>query len=182
MVQKVKQRTLLPNQVPTQGTAVTPTTANGVAGTTLPANVRRQVLKLTDTLIPVTAALDYGGLKLCDLPNSNLVFLGAIVDLSAAVTGTGATLAAVDFALGTVTTASTTFSNAGEDNLVEKIDCTAGGAIDGASVQATTSIFVAAGASNAIYANVATGNITTDGGVTLNGTIELFFLDLGKAS
>lgn len=184
MASKVKQRTVLVNPVIDgqdlhASLSVTPST--GAVLIPQFQQLRRARLKLTSFAIAVAAADDFGSLKLCDLPNSQLLVVGAIVDLDATVTGTGSSLAAVDLAIGTVATASTNFANAGEKNVVDKLDCTSGGVIDGAAATAIN-LLIAAGASNALYVNVATGNISTAGVVTLNGYIDIIYVDLGKAS
>jgi hypothetical protein len=184
MVHKVKGRVLMPNLV-TDGGRTLPVAADPVAatGATLgkfERSIRVARFYLTNLTADVLAANDYGSKKLCDLPNTALVIVGAVVDLTAAVTGTGSSLANVDLAIGTVATASANFSTAGEDNLVAKIDCTAQGVIDGASGATETNVFVAAG-TNAVYINVATGDISTAGTVVLNGVVDLLYIDVGKA-
>lgn len=181
---KQKQRTTLEhafidNAELRMGLSVTPGT--GVIAEYAANPYRRARLKLTGFVVSVTAANDYGGTKLCDLPNSNLMILGAIVDLQATAGGGFSTLANLDLAIGTVTTASAAFSNAGEDNIVPKIDSSAGGVVDGASGSTEVNVFLAAG-TNALFVNVATGNIATDGTVTLDGYIDVIYLDLGKAT
>lgn len=183
MASKIKNRVLLDNAAVgnariTAGSAVTPGT--GVTLDSQALVMRRARLKLTAFNVTVTAALDYGGTKLCDLPANKILIVGTVVDLSCAITGTGATLAAVDLAVGTVTTASAAFSNAGEKNIVAKIDCTAGGVIDGASASAETNVLIAAG-TNAIYVNVASA-CTADGAATLDGYIDIYYYDLGTPS
>lgn len=185
MSHKQKIRTVLTN--PVLGGArvissLTPTAGTGSRVENLSSLVQRSRFKLTGMVAAVLAANDYGSVKLCDLPNTQILVLGVIVDLSAAVAGTGSSLANVDLAVGTVATASAAFSNAGEKNLCPKIDCTAQGVIDGASGSTETNVLIAAGASNAVYLNVATGNITTDGSVTLDGFVDIIYLDIGKAT
>lgn len=185
MANKLKARTIIDNLVVDgdfvrNGADVTPGT--GVTLETQCSAVKRAKLKLTNFVVTVDADDDFGSTKLCDLPNSNLLILGAMVDLTAVGAG-GFTLEQnLDLAIGTVATASADFSNAGEDNIVAKIDGTAGGVVDGSSISIGALVPIAAGASNDVFVNVATGDIATDGTVTLNGFIVIYYIDIDKAS
>jgi hypothetical protein len=98
--------------------------------------------------------------------------------------GTGVdTIENVDIAVGSVVTASTDFSGAGEDDMVEKIDLTAGGVGQGDSLDNGTPalLWVGAAADNEFYLNVAVA-ISADGSVTFTGYIDVFWLDLGVAA
>lgn len=150
--------------------------------------IRREKLLLTDLEVDVLAANDFGSTKLFTFPANNILFLFALLDLTAAVAGFAVnTVAAVDIALGTAAIAAPgDFTNAGEDDITLKIDgvgAAATGTIKGVSDATLVNALIAAG-TNAVYANVADGVTTASGtGVlTLNGLVEITYLDLSKPS
>lgn len=184
MVQKERQRTI--------NTNISDGNTRGVsgvlAGVTLKEGVlipKRVTMQLAAVVLSMTAAQDFGSLKLCDLPTTNLRFKGAFVDLSITVAGlTTNTAVSVDVALGTVATASAAFSNAGEQNLIQKIDGvggTATGTVKGASATEgtpVTQVELAAGA-KAVYLNASSPVTSGTGTVTITGTVEFVYEDLG---
>lgn len=140
---------------------------------------RRTRINFTNLVVSVTAALDYGSALLFTYPNSNVLFLGAVVDLTAVEDGTGITdVTAVDFALGTVPLASTTFANAGEQDMVAEGDVAAGGRMEGVTSDSLDTKMLAAAADNEVYINVQ-ATISADGSVTLSGYVDVVYLDLG---
>ena len=147
--------------------------------------VPRLRLKLTDFVVTVPNADNFGATKLLTLADNNLEFKWAVVDLAAVVLGfTTNTVAAVDLALGTAEMASTDFSGAGEDDITEKIDGVGAGAtgtVKGVSTDALRNVLIAAG-TNAIWVNVSDPVTSGDGTLTLNGYIELTLRELGKPS
>lgn len=168
------------------------TLESGVSLLTAPPNhmlvlpmLRREKLTLTNFTVDVLAANDYGSSKLFTFPANNILFLFALLDLTALVAGFATnTVATVDLALGTVATTSTDFSNAGEDDITLKIDgvgAAATGTIKGVSDSTLVNQFIAAG-TNAVYANVSDPVTTGTGTLTLNGVIEITYLDLSKPS
>lgn len=184
MVGKVKQRTIHENAVLGDYDVQQPVLGAGTPGTGVVAikgarSVTRLTLDLTNVAVAVDADDDFGGTLLLTLPNTPVRILGVLVDLVATAAGGFSTLANLDVAVGTVVTASADFSNAGEDNLVAKIDGTSGGVVaGGGAVPSSGHLDVAAAADNEIWVNVATGNIATDGTVTLNGTVTLLLLEV----
>jgi hypothetical protein len=147
---------------------------------------RRERFILTAERVTILEANDYGAIKLCDLPATNLIIAGAVVDIDGTgdgETGGVETITAVDVAIGTVSTTSTDFTNAGEDNIVPKIDVAAAGVTEGASDATTVNLYVDATAgTSSVYLNVAVvGGITADGYVDFSGWIDLVYLDLGVA-
>lgn len=183
MVNKLRGRTIMEHAAPTEGgevhsgRAVTATTANGVVAVDHTRLMRKVRLMLTNFTVTDLGANDYGSLKLCDLPNTALLFVGAVVNLTAAGTGGVDTIANLDVAVGTVATATTAFSNAGEKNLCPKIDVSSGGVCQGQSTSSETNVFITAGSSNSVYLNIG-DVISTDGTVVFNGYVELFYYDL----
>ena len=162
---------------------ISPTPTTGVAvveGVRIPNVV---TLTLTAVAVSVDSGDDFGSVELVTLPNTNLLITACVVDLAATVAGLATeTVETVDYAIGTVPTASANFANAGEDNLTPKIDgvgAADSGTVKGASSAATINVLVAAGASNKIYLNVGTPVTDDTGTVTVTGTIKLVVIDLG---
>lgn len=192
MTLKIRQKTLIPNATRVGDLEVlNPTDPTPNTGVTLTQKEHVPVYKATLTLadfdIDMDSGDDFGGTKLVDLPTNNLVIVAVNVDLAATVSGLATnTVETVDFAVGTATTASTDFSNGGEDNLMEKVDgvgAAATGTIKGASGSdgGLGNVVLAAG-SKAIYLNASSPVTTGTGTVTLDGTVEVFYMDLGDHS
>lgn len=159
--------------------AVTPNTAALCTLLSQGLVLRRARLELAALVVTIDNTLDYGSTKLCDLPNTGILFVGAVCSLAATGTGGVSSIAAVDVALGTVATASTTFATTGSKNLMAKVDVTSGGVAAGQSVAAETNILLAPGASNAVYLNVV-DVISTDGTVVFTGFVDILYFDVGK--
>jgi len=164
-----------------------PTPVSGVGIDVLAQQLQHIRLKLSGKTVSVAAADDFGSLKLCDLPTTNLIMLGVIVNLNTTQAGfTSNNGTAIDAALGTVATASTDFSNAGEDDLMTKVDGTGttAGSVRGAGASdgALSNVLLAAGA-KAIYLNIADPS-TTAGVLTLgdDSYVDLIYIDLGDHS
>lgn len=149
--------------------------------------VRKARLTLTNFSISVTAANDYGGSKLLDLPDRNLMLLGVEVDCVVTKQGnTNGIVAAtdLDMAVGTATASNTTLSSA-MINVIEKVDIDTDSlsvAFEAHSNDNATSTFplrVADGASTALFMNISCA-ITADSSVTVTGTIDIYYVDLGN--
>lgn len=149
----------------------------------------RARFKLEGKTLSMAAADDFGALQLVNnFPVKNMLICGALFNLAYTVAGfatnTGVT---TDWALGTVTTASTDFSNAGEDDLIEKVDgvgATAAGTAKGHFFDLTSPglIFKDAGANNDLFLN-ASQPVTSGTGVitfTAGSIVELFYFDLDE--
>lgn len=152
------------------------TLGTGVRGDDHALVPRKARFVFTAQALAITEALDYASLKLCDLPDGNIMILGALVNLTFTGTGGVDTPANVDMALGTAAASASTLSGAMLD-IVAKIDATAGGVVQGGSTDTEAPQIIAA-SSDAIYLNVA-DVIGTDGTLVLTGEIELIYLDLG---
>jgi len=180
-----KQLSRLPNQ--RDGISSLPSAANSISLDAAPVLPQRIRLRLSGQVLSVAAANDYGSLKLCDLPAGNLIMLGVIVDLTGVVAGFASDVGtAVDLALGTVVTASTTFVNAGEDDLMEKIDGTGAGTtatLKGAGMTdgSLANVKLPAGA-KAVWLNASDPVTTGTGTITLSGVVDLYYLDLSDHS
>lgn len=168
------------------GLPLVPNAAQGVKVRRGSRLVQADTFDLTSFAITVAAASDFDSKKLCDLPNTGAIILGAVIELTATVSGfTSDVGTAVDLALGTVATASTNFANAGEDNIVAKIDGTGAGAtatVKGQTADAEKLVFVAAGGSNAIYVNLSDPVASGTGTFTASGFITVFWVDLDLAA
>ena len=140
-----------------------------------------QVKKLTITLAADTLDMDsgddFGALQLSDdLPATYRILACklALTFTHADLTGDAST---VDVALGTVTTASTDFSNAGEDDLREKIDATGTttGTVTGATAVGASEI---PGVTTDLFLNASSPVTAGTGVLTLTGTIEIWYVPL----
>lgn len=162
---------------------ISPTPTTGVAVVEAARMPQLVTLTLTAKAVSVDSGDDFGSVELVTLPNSNLLITACVVDLAATVSGLATeTVETVDYAIGTVPTASTNFANAGEDNLTPKIDgvgAAASGTVKGASSSSTINVLVAAAADNKVYLNVATPVTADTGTITVTGTVKLVVLDLG---
>jgi hypothetical protein len=180
---KSKVRTSLPNLEVDgarlgSGRAVTANAAGGVRLEDRSLAVRRARFRLDSLSVAMEADDDFGSVKLCDLPDGNLIIVGALVDLVAVgVDGSAAGLDSIDVAVGTAPVASTTFANAGEDDIVPKLDADAGGVIQGGPTGTEALGFLAA-SSDSVYLNVV-DVITADGAIEFTGWVELLYIDLG---
>ncbi len=139
------------------------------------------VLHATITLaadtLDIEAANDYGALQLSnDLPAAYMLVATklALTFTHADLTGDAST---VDVAVGTVTTASVDFTNAGEDDLREKIDATG-------TTTGTVTGLAAAGASlvpgitTDLFLNASSPVTAGTGVLTLTGDIDVWYIPL----
>lgn len=148
---------------------------------------RKARLTLTNFAIAVLAANDYGGTKLLDLPDRNLLILGIEVDCVVTKQGnTNGIVAATDItmAIGTAVASNATLSGT-------MIDIIEGTAITPDTLAVdfekhtndqATAVFpkkIADADAAALYMNIAAA-ITADSSVTVNGTIDIFYIDLGN--
>lgn len=170
------------------GSDVTPNT-NVEATFSRARQVRHTRLTLSSFAIAVTDANDFGGTKLVDLPDSNLIILGAEADLVFTKDGTGfITTTDLDASIGTATaTATDLTATAAESNVINKVDMNADAlAVDmeaHSNDNSATILGVADGASNALYLNVAgTTETSEDGSVLVSGTVDLYWIDTGNVA
>ncbi len=192
MTRKERQQTLLQGGV-LASDALSGGPATAGTGVTIDGNkdealtLRRVVLDLSGFLVSVTAALDYGGTKLCDLPDSNLMIMACEVDLELVKDGTGITDATdINMGVGTAVASNATLSGAMQDVLdVEAFTPTdLSPAYDRHSADNSTTVHptqLADGASNALYLNCA-ATLSGDGSLTVSGTVTLYYLDLGNVT
>jgi hypothetical protein len=186
MTAKIKQRTLIPN-IDDGFTVKFGEAGTGVSIQNQFLTPQRARITLTNFAIAVTEALDYGGTKILDLPFRNIMLLGAEVDCVVTKQGnTNGIVAATDITMGigTATASNATLSST-------MIDIIEGTSITGDTLVVdfekhsndhSTSTYprrIVDGASAALFMNIA-ATITADSSVTVNGTIDIFYVDLGK--
>ncbi len=168
------------------GLPLIPNAAQGVKANRGARLVQADRFDLTSFVLSAAAADDFGSTKLCDLPNTGAIILGAVIELAGLVAGFASNVGtAVDLALGTVATTTVDFSVAGEDNIVAKIDGTGAGTtatVKGQTADATKLVFVAPGPSNAIYVNFSDPVTSGTGTFTASGFITVFWIDLDLAA
>lgn len=187
MTTKYKQAVLAPQlrdgvsmlALESLGTGVT-----GIDSVLLPRKLR---LTLSGFTIAVLAANDYGGTKVIDLAFSNLLILGIEVDTVVTKQGnTNGVVATTDItmAMGTAVASNATLSGAMIDIIEATSITTDALAVDfekhtNDQGTATFPKKIADGASSALYMNYA-GAITADSSVTVDGYINIYYIDLGK--
>lgn len=152
---------------------------------------RRARITLSAATLTVLEANDYGSLKLCDLPDRNMLLLGVETDLVLTKQGnTNGIVAATDLdvSVGTAAASATTLAD-GMLNIIEKKDLDTNALavdLEAHSNDNATTVFplpVADGASSAVYLNaVAIGGITADSSISVSGTVDIWYMDLGNLS
>ncbi|RLE20449.1 MAG: hypothetical protein DRJ50_10720 [Actinobacteria bacterium] len=153
--------------------------------------VRHVRLTLSGFVIAVDEADDFGGTKLLDLPDSNLLLLMGEVDLAMVKGGlTNGLISTVDLdvGIGTAVASASTLATTMID-VFEKTDLDADAlsllyAVDTqAQSTAATPLKLADSATLALYLNVGLPvGITVSDTVTVSGTVDLYFVDLGNVN
>ena len=189
MTLKIRQPALIRNLEDGLSVAVSESPASTITIADQAMTVRRARLQITGLSISVTAALDYGSAKIVDLPNRNMLIMGVEVDCTVVKGGvTNGLVAAtdLDMAIGTAQASNTTLSST-MVNIVEKKDIDTDAltvTFQGHSNDNATSVApfkVADNASSALYMNVsAPGLITANDTLTVTGTVDIYYMDLGK--
>lgn len=185
---KQRQQMLVPNLLDAHSVRVTEP-GSSCAVNDQPVLPRKARITLTNATLSVTAALDYGSLKVCDLQDRNLLLLGVEADLVLTKQGnTNGIVAAtnLDVGMGTAPASAVTLAATMID-ILEKVDVdTVALAVDFErhSNDQATAVFpkrLSDSATQALYLNVsAPGLITADSSLSVSGTIDLFYIDLGK--
>lgn len=172
------------------GGAVSPGTGSTLTFDRLRA-IRHVRLTLASATIAIDEADDFGSLKLCDLADSNAMLLMAEVDLTLTKAGTTNGIVAatdLDVGVGTAAASATTLATTMID-VLEKTDIddndlevTYQADTQGQST-ASTPIKLADSATLALYLNaVAVGGITVSDTISVSGTVDLYFVDLGNVN
>ena len=183
---KQKQIARLPNQ--RDGISQLPSVSvAGVGLDILPLQPFVARLRLDEVELAIDEGDDYGSVKLCDLPDSNLHLLGVELDLTVVKGGeTGGLVAAtdLDMGVGTAAASNSTLATTMID-IVEKVDLND----DALSVDlevhtlgqstATMPKQIADAADSALYLNAAAA-ITTSDVLTISGEVYIYLIDLGN--
>lgn len=152
-------------------------------------SVRHVRLTLAELSVAITAANDYGGTKICDLPDKNIMILACECDLVLTKGNVTNGLEAdtdINTAIGTAVASASTLATTMID-VVDIVLNTASSlthdmdAHSQANSPANMPLEVADSASAALYLNLAAA-ITADDAMTASGTIDLFYFDLGNVT
>lgn len=147
--------------------------------------VRTARITLAALNIDVTAADDFGGSKICDLPDSNILILGAEVNLSLDKDGTGI-VAATDMTvgIGTAVASNSTLSGAMIDVLTDALTDDVDPAVFAQHTHDLSTpalVFVDDAAAAALFLNIA-ATLTVDGSILATGTIDIYYIDTGNVN
>lgn len=187
MTEKVRSALLAPNLQDGITVQAIEAQGTGVVGSDNACVPRKLRLTLTNFSISVAAGDDYGGTKLLDLADRNLMLLGMEVDCVVTKQGnTNGIVAATDISMsvGTGVAAATPLAGTAID-VIEATSITADAlAVDFEkhSNDQSTAVFpkkIADGASSALYMNIAAA-ITANSSVSVSGIIDIFYIDLGN--
>ena len=192
MVHKIKQRLIMENVLDLDivkgasvgGGDLVPATSVALTDENL-RMVRETKLTLTNLVIAVSNANAYGGTKICDLPDSNMVIMGVEADLSVVKDGSGILTGELPgVAIGTAVASNAVLSGAMIDVMTEKalgsgLTVPYDQHTNGQSTPALS--FPDDSATGALYLNAAV-NPTGDGTLTITGAITLYYLDTGNVT
>lgn len=147
-------------------------------------------LTLTSVVISITDALAYGSALLGYLPDKNLIFLGGECNFTWIKDGTGIVTGELPkLAVGTAAASNATLSS----TMINLINGGSGGSAVASGL--TGSLFISSNdnvtaipyvgitdsATTGLYLNGAV-NPTGDGTLTVSGTIDMYFIDLGNVT
>lgn len=147
-------------------------------------------LTLTGVVISITDALAYGSSLLGYLPDKNLLFMGGEANLTWVKDGTGIVTGELPkVALGTAVASNATLAT----TMINLLNGGAGGSAVAAGL--TGSLFISSNdnvtaipyvgivdaPTTGLYLNAAV-NPTGDGTLTVSGTLDLYFIDLGNVT
>jgi hypothetical protein len=146
-------------------------------------------LLLTNAVLTVVGASDFGSLELLTLPDKNLLVMACEANLTLTKGNTATGIVAttdLDVGIGTAAASATTLATT-MINILPKVDADVDSLSDVVKSHSLAAVPVLLGvldgAANKIYLNVAIpGLITVTDTVTFNGTIDLFLFDLGDVS
>lgn len=193
MVQKIRQQILPAAGIKVPGVNsdfAGKAIVNGVSATVVTLDevraIRRTRFTITNLVVDFAHATDSGSVKVADMPDTNILYFGAEVNITGTKGGTSNGLGAatdINLALGTTATADSTLTGT-DGNLVASTAITADTLAITWQAHSLATTFVGAGtldsASNAIYINLGTGALSANDTLTLSGTIDIFWLDLGN--
>jgi hypothetical protein len=147
-------------------------------------------LTLTDARLVITDSAAYGSVLLGYLPDSNFMFIGGEGKLTCVKDGAGIVTGELPkLAVGTAAASNATLSS----TMINLINGGSGGTALASGLSATWYVHsndnvtavpyvgIADGATTGLYLNGAV-NPTGDGYLTITGTIDLYFIDLGNTT
>lgn len=154
----------------------------------VPVSLRRARI-LLDNFVVSVAATDFGGTKLCDLPDRNIAILQCELVATAKASGDYADADTAGIGIGTVVASNTTLSTTMQDvlNVSTATFTTVANAISLAlsrlgATGSLTVLNVGDAATNALFLNVgnAGDELSAVGAVTFNGYVDIWYFDLGN--
>ena len=167
---------------------ITPNT--GVTFATQAAKMVKHIqLTLTGFVVNIAAADDYGGTKLLDFPDTNIMLMAVEADMSlvkgeavGGLVGTTDITVAIGTAVASASTLATTMEDV-QDAIAYTPTLTTVPHQIHSSADATLAypILLGDSATLALYFNLAAA-ITTDDVLTCSGTIDLYYVDLGNVT
>jgi hypothetical protein len=186
MTAKIKQSTIAPNLQDGISVLVSEPATNVTVTDNLLA-VRRCRVRLTNFSIAVLQANDYGGAKILDLPFRNMLLLGMEVDCVVTKQGNTNGIVAgttINMAVGSAAAAATPLATTAIDTIEAVAISTNALVVDFErhSNDQSTATFprrIADSASAALFMNIS-ATITADSSVSVTGTVDIFYVDLGK--
>jgi len=155
-----------------------------------PVPLRKASFLVENLILTMTAANDYIGAKLCDLPDRNVLISNAEFVGTAAFTGDFATNDDPSWGIGTAVASANPIATTAQDVLpiAALTNITAGAATAlnasrvGASAADQTNVLVPDSATSALYLNFSCTDtqLASDGTITVNGTFDVYYFDLGN--
>lgn len=169
-----------------------PTRAPGAGVTViadLPLTLRRQRVLLENVVVTLTAADDFGSVKLVDLPDRNIAIFQAELVGSVVAGGDFATNDDPKIGVGSVAASANPIATTAQDviTLVDFTNIVAGAitAVAMSRVGATAALaplLIGDGAGTALYLNASNTDtqLAADGTLTFNGYFDFWYVDLGN--
>lgn len=152
----------------------------------VPVVMRRQRYVLTNAVVTLAAADDFGSLKICDLPDRNIAIWNAELVGSVNFGGDYADGDDPSIGVGQAAASNVTLSSTMVD-VIPKTDFANITVANSNAIAATKSnpgvaVLVADAAGNALYLNVGNGadQLSDVGTATFNGTLDIWYTDLGN--
>jgi hypothetical protein len=163
------------------------TAGTGVAITSqVSAALQLMRLTLTNGIVTITNALNYGSLQILLWPNSNIQVVDARYNLSVVKDGTGIiTTDTPHVSVGSAAASATTLATTMIDT-VEQVTLASGLTVTAQKNGPHTAgiRYIAAGATNKLFLNaaVSANGGGVDGSLTVSGTVDVWFIDTGLFS
>lgn len=190
---KIKGRILMPNFVPGDTTLLVEPLTTIHTGITTITQQKHMALPIMKRRLVLTAWVsagfggtnDYIGTDILDFSNTNLLVVATVVNVVGTMAGFTAGRVATDMTLsiGAAQTAHNDQSGTNEKTFcgaITGVGASTTATFQGVSTNAQSNAIIAAGSTNHAWLNLgATGTEALDGTMTLTGTIDFFYIDLG---